>query len=208
MKKPFNLITSCAILTLLSARGFASGFTPTSISDSFAPYDITSGWDFQLTQSFQVTALDFYDSGATGGLLTSHQVALWTHDGDLLASVTIPAGTAAPLIGDYRSVAITPIILPPGFYEVGGFVPGSVDKYVYDATGTTQPGILYYESHVATGVFAFPGAQNLVSTAEITANFEATPYDTSAVPEPGTYALFASLGLTGAAFLRRRKRAR
>ena len=72
--------------------------------------------------------------------------------------------------------------------------------YVYDAAGTTQPGVLYQESHVATGAFAFPGFRNLVSTKEITANFEAT-----AVPEPST-AVFGAIGLLGLVFRRRRIR--
>ena len=189
MKKHFDIIASCLLLTLLSVRGFASGYSPTSITNSVAPYDLTSAWDFQITQSFRVTALDFYDSGAANGLLTSHEVGLWTSNGVLLASVTIPAGTAAPLIGNYRYEAITPIILPPGFYEVGGFVSGSSDKYVIDANGTTLPGILYQESHVATGAFAFAGSQNLISGKQITANFEVSAVVD--VPEPGTGDSFA-----------------
>jgi hypothetical protein len=206
MKKHFGIIFCCALITLLSVRGFASGFSPTSITDSLAPYDLTSAWDFQITQSFRVTALDYYDSGTPGGLLTSHQVGLWTSNGVLLASVTIPAGTAAPQIGDYRSEAITPIILTPGFYEVGGFVPGSSDKYVIDATGNTLSGILYQESHVATGAFAFAGSQNLISGKEITANFEASAV--SDVPEPGTAGLLFA-GIVGLVlFWRKRTRGR
>ena len=178
-------IACSAILLFSSANGFASAFSPTAISDSLAPYDITSGWDFQLTTSFRITALDYYDSGAAGGLLTNHEVALWTSGGALLATATVPAGSSAPLIGSYRSVAIPPIILPPGFYEVGAFVTGYSDKYVYDSMGSTLPGIFYYESHVAVGPFAFPGSQNLVSTREITANFEAV----AVVPEPQTATL-------------------
>jgi len=172
MKKLCNIVASCLLPAFLAVRGFAAGFSPTSITDSLAPYDITSGWDFMVTTNFQVTALDYYDSGAAGGLLTSHLVALWTYDGTLISSATIPAGTAAPLIGNYRSVAITPIVLPPGYYEIGAFVPGHLDNYVYDATGTTQTGILYSGSHVATGPFTFPGSHNQSSTKEITANFE------------------------------------
>ena len=187
MKRNLKFIASCTILATFSVSGFASALSPTSILDSAAPYDITSGWDFQLTQSFIVTALDYYDPRLTTGLLVSHQVGLWTSNGILLASATVPSGTAGTLNGTYRSVAISPIILTPGFYEIAGFVPGQSDKYVYDATFTTLPGIAYYESHVATGAFAFPGSQNLVSTKEVTANFEATAVQ--AVPEPGTAVL-------------------
>ena len=198
MKKHLIIIATCATLALLTVRGFASAVSPTSITDSGAPFDLTSGWDFNLAQSYLVTALDFYDSGAVGGLLTSHQVGLWTSTGTLLASATIPAGTAAPLIGTYRSVAIVPIVLTPGFYEVGGFVPGNSDKYVFDAAAfTTLSGITYSASHVATGAFAFPGSQNLVSTREFTANFEV-----AGAPEPASAAL---LGL-GALLLAARRR--
>ena len=204
MKKLFKIVASCVIFASLSVRAFGGAINPTSISDSLAPYDITSAWDFQLTQSFQVTALGYYDSGSAGGLLTSHQVGLWKNDGTLLVSATIPAGTAASLIGSYRYVPITSIILAPGFYEVGGFVPGGLDKYVYDATGTTQPGILYYVSHVATGSFAFPGGQFLVSTKEFTANFETHPVVNTAVPEPNTAALI-STGVAGLLLFMRRR---
>ena len=115
---------------------------------------------------------------------------------------TIPSGTSATLIGTYRSVAITPITLALGYYEVGGFAPGNTDKYIYDGSGTTLPGIFYCESHVGVGPFAFAGDQFLSSTKQLTANFEVTPV--SSVPEPATTGLL-SAGMGALALFRRRR---
>ena len=72
-----------------------------------------------------ITQLGIFDDGGDG-LVNSHQVGLWHLDdnvsGPLLASAVVPAGTAAPLIGGYRFVPITPVVIPYTGHSLGYFV--------------------------------------------------------------------------------------
>jgi cysteine-rich repeat protein len=71
------------------------------------------GWEFQTTAAISVSALGVFDSYADG-LQFAVPVGLYDSTCALLASVTIPAGTIAPLHGGYRYAAITPLTLPSG----------------------------------------------------------------------------------------------
>jgi hypothetical protein len=175
-----------------------------TLIDSLAPYAITTAWDFQLDRSFQVTALDFYTNGSP--YFGSHQVGLWATSvatgypvGTLLATVTFSAGTPGTVNGAYRSLPISPLVLNPGFYEVGVFVDGgpvgNFDPYLYSQTSyALQPGVIFNgQGHVNTsGTFTYPGTSNAQS-GSFAANFEG-----QAVPVPGAAFLFGSaLGLLG-----------
>ena len=85
------------------------------------------GWQFQTTASVTVSALGVYDS-STGdgpvipgdGLNFAIPVGLYDSECKELASMTIPAGTVATLIADYRYVGIAPLMLSAGqTYRVG-----------------------------------------------------------------------------------------
>ena len=68
----------------------------------------TVGGIFLTTYSFypQVNWLGYYDSGGDG-LATSHLVTLWDNSTQtIIASATVPAGTAAPLVEGYRWVQL------------------------------------------------------------------------------------------------------
>lgn len=69
---------------------------------------------------FFVTQLGVFDAAADG-LVNAHQVGLWRTDGTLLTSATVPAGTAAPLIGGFRWVSISWVFIPYalGDYRIG-----------------------------------------------------------------------------------------
>src|SRR5689334_21008214 len=71
--------------------------------------NLTEGCSFTVgTQPVAVTRLGLLDLHFTpgvgfvsgGGLFEAHQVGLWTSTGTLLGSVTVPAGTAAPVVND------------------------------------------------------------------------------------------------------------
>lgn len=72
-----------------------------------------------------ITALGaFIDT--TSGLANPGQVGLWDTSGDLLTSVTVPAGSAANIEGSFAYQAITPYALTAGTgYIVGSYVYGS-----------------------------------------------------------------------------------
>jgi hypothetical protein len=88
----------------------------------------TLGFEFMVTQDLRVTALGVYDGGLPG-LESAAQVSLWIDDlaGTLLASTSVAAGTAAPLIDQFRQQAIAPVLLTPGVrYVVGAYLPGGL----------------------------------------------------------------------------------
>ena len=82
--------------------------------------DQTIGWSFDVLSPITVSGLGWYDpSGA--GLAFAHTVGIWDPGGNLLVSGTVDAGTADPLDGLFRTIAIAPLTLTPGSgYVVGG----------------------------------------------------------------------------------------
>ena len=60
---------------------------------------MTVGFIFTATQNVALTALGFHDQ-QLNGLANAHDIGLFSTSGTLLASATIAAGTAAPLIGE------------------------------------------------------------------------------------------------------------
>jgi lysophospholipase L1-like esterase len=88
----------------------------------------------------QVISLGVADCGGDG-LASSHTVTLFSYDGSNFdpipgGSVTVPAGTNAPLIGGYRYQALpAPFYLPIGFYAVIAYQMDTVtngDPYIAD----------------------------------------------------------------------------
>lgn len=114
--KHIPLITALATAIMLPSGVTAqtsSGsmlYTPTSDLSS-GPQNTfagTVGGVFLTTYSYwpNVNWLGYYDKDGDG-LANSHQVALWDGNNNLLASVTIPAGTTAPLVNGYRWAPLT-----------------------------------------------------------------------------------------------------
>src|SRR6266496_919679 len=125
IKLVIKRLTCC--LGIILAFGIASrvaadpvlSFNPATGS-SGANQAQSVGWQFDVNTSLTVTGLGWYDDGANG-LAVSHTVGIWDPSGNLLASVLIPAGSAAILDGQFRTVAIAPLVLPIGVgYIVGG----------------------------------------------------------------------------------------
>ena len=83
----------------------------------------------------QVNYLGFYDAGGDG-LTESHTIALWETGWNgqssrgLLAEITVPAGTSAPLIDGYRWVELpsTITLVPNEYYLLNASVDG-VDQW-------------------------------------------------------------------------------
>src|SRR5664279_5619941 len=106
------------------------------IVDSGVPYALTTAWDFTLTQSYQVTALDLYNDGTP--YANVDPVGLWAAStqtgyaiGTLLATVTFGPGSKGTSNGLFHSISITPIVLAPGAYEVGVLLRPGYDKYIF-----------------------------------------------------------------------------
>ncbi len=118
----------------------------------------TRGWEFTVSQPFQVVAIGVYDlelffgPGPTAlsfpGLAQAHPVALWNVSNQTtpLATGVALTGQATPLCRDgYRYASITPTLLMPGQnYVVSAFWPGdsgpgNFDPYPDLASGSAGP---------------------------------------------------------------------
>lgn len=203
---PGLVALSLPLLSTLPAHAqvtAAINFDTTAIST--VDFNSTRGFEFHVTAPLTVTGLSFYDFGSDG-LAQSHDVGLWSSAGTLLASTTIPSGTAAPLdsSGKFRYVLLnTPIVLPVGnSYKTGGqFLAGSTDIPFFNQTNlTSAPGVTYvqaaftFSNSLSNPIFSLPsglaGGSFVMGTS-------------SAAPEPGTL-VFLALG--GTLTLARRKR--
>ena len=96
------------------------------------PFVGTVGGIFLTTYSYypQVNWLGYYDQNGDG-LANSHLVTLWDNSTQtIVASATVPAGTAAPLINGYRWVQLpSTLSLSYGSYYVIGAQTDGVDLW-------------------------------------------------------------------------------
>ena len=170
----------------------------------------TTGWQFYMSSGVFVTQLGIFDAGGDG-LGVPHQVGLWRVDsysgveknatGTLLASATIPAGTAASLAFGYRWVSIAPVFIPTNTtgYMVGAFYSGGAGGdfvLMAQATGFATPPVYpntYWGYTSAYSAFEFPGQSNRPSDPEnpFGRAFWDANFQFSTVPEPSVLGLFA-----------------
>ncbi len=93
---------------------FPSGRSRTNQPPSFTG---TKGWSFVSTiptssgNYLAITQLGVFDS-LGDGLANAHAIGIWSANGTLLASTTIPAGTVASLVDGYRYMPISPVLIP------------------------------------------------------------------------------------------------
>lgn len=192
----FLLIVIAAALAAGQSRADITAYSIANTTGGFLFNGNTAGFQFIANADLSITSLGVFDSGQNG-LLESHQVGIW-QGSVLLASATVPAGTSAPLSGQFRYVTITPVTLIVGkAYEIGAN-PDFQDPFVGAATGfSTDPNITWVQSRYIGG-FSDPTTHNSVYDPGIFGpNFTYTVI----VPEPSALAL---LGLAGVLICRRR----
>jgi len=187
----------------------------------------TVGGIFLTTYSFypQVNWLGYYDQNGDG-LANSHVVTLWDNSTQgIIATATVPAGTAAPLVNGYRWAQLSSTVtLNYGSYYVIGAQTDGVDLWgdiiVNNSPDDGNNGqISWNPQYVQLGAgWEFTRAGRYDSSG----NYPSEPpnqsgsnaiypvanlgYNVSAVPEPASAALF---GLSVAALLlSKRKRSR
>ncbi len=175
------------------------------------------GWNFWLLRPVVVTGVGWYDEGGDG-LLNSHQIGLWqgsyyNYTG-LVFSAAVPAGTAAPLDGNWRKVNFNvSLTLQPGYYVIGGTYRGGSDDVVRFSQGfkadprvfTSPTDIRSVEPFSAVGGgFRAPDEGILLTGAEFGPTLFVEP-----IPEAPPSALFAlGLGIWVVARAGRRSSAR
>ena len=172
----------------------------------------TFGFEFQANANILVTDLGIFDS-SQDGLADTHQVGIWTNSGTLLGSNTIPSGTTAPLLSQFRyEPLLVPIALTAGQnYVIGASYPTSNDSFVYHASGlASDPDISIIIGRGSGSGFSFPPVSCSASigcdTSFFGPNFQFT--QTADAPEPGSLLLLlvSVVGLIGLS-ARRRQRA-
>ena len=180
-----------------------------------------------FSSSPEINWLGYYDHNGDG-LASSHLISLWDNSTQtIIASATVPAGTAAPLIDGYRWVQLgSTVTLNPGsFYVIGAHTDG-VDLWG-DLISNNSPDngnngqVSWNSQYVQLGSgWEFTRAGRYDSSA----NYPSEPpnqsgsdaiypvanlgFDIAQVPEPTTLTLSA-MGLGAMAlYLARRKRSR
>jgi hypothetical protein len=165
----------------------------------------TLGYSFQVNAPISVVSLGVYDHNSDG-LNVRHAVGLWDSSANLLASVTVPAGTAGLLNGGYRFSAITGVPLSVGqVYYVGSVNGFDNDEWLQDPSSLVAAPEITYLSRgyaVSSGGLVFPELAGSGSTGYFGGNFE---FESGAIPEPGTFALVGVAAIALAALRRRSK---
>lgn len=158
-------------------------------------------------QDLVLSRLGVYDR-LGDGLNFSHLVGVWrVSDQALIASVTVPSGTSATLVEDWRFVNLaTPATLVANtIYRIAALESSPGDLNPFGGTFTAGPGIASAApgSVIHNGGFAFPETANAL--VRVFANGDVTPA-VAAVPEPSTLisGVLGSLVVLGTR-LRRRK---
>ena len=139
----FAATAALALINGASAQNIIGVTAPTGATRSNT-YP-AAGYEFYAPSGTGTTinALGFWDQSGTG-LLAAHQVSLFHYNGanySLMATVTVPPGTNAPLINGYRWVGIPTLALPDngqggGYYAI--LAAQNVDAWT-DGSGGGAP---------------------------------------------------------------------
>jgi len=191
---------AAAVVTLVAGTATAQGSPALSFDPSAGlvatPAGQNIGWRFNALSSMTVVGLGWFDD-AGDGLILSHRIGLWNSFGTLLATATVSAGTAAPLVGQFRTVGIGPVVLAAGMdYTIGGYTTATAaghDPFYFNAPYTTDPSIAYTGAVFSnfTPSFGRPTQSSSATSGFFGPSFSvaANVPNVSAVPEPATIAL-------------------
>jgi hypothetical protein len=196
MQFRFGCVLTLAALVLASPV-FAGELVVAPDSGSLRTGDgFTLGTAFTVgSSSAKVTSLGAWDNGSDG-LSFAKPVAIWDSGGTMIASATVPAGTAGTLVGEFRYTSITPVTLTAGQqYTAGVYYSAADTDSLHDHTGTPT-----MSSDFTGYVAVFTGSNTVGSISRPTGGATGAEYIGPsfqyAVPEPasiGTMLLAGSL---------------
>jgi hypothetical protein len=214
------LLTGCMTAPLFLISGaFADNTALVSFDTSqylsHSNYD-DAGYIFTNSNPLLITSLGLYTQSTS--LAQSHQLSLYTTSGTLLTSTSVGVGVAPDAQGFVYAPLASNYLLNPGTYFVAAYyAQGSPDLFLAGGGPVTmgpdltfEDQFLYYnpstgfDPNSPAGQFTFGSSTN--SSKFIGPNFVYTVASAD-TPEPGSIAMLVTGGLTGAAFLKRRKRA-
>lgn len=164
----------------------------------------TVGWGVTVVTPVRLTALGVWDEDSNG-LLVSHGVGLWTAGGTLIASTTVPAGSAADIAVASTSGAgrwlfddIADVVLQAGTYVLGSTSFG--DDFRADQNGVIlDPNLTSFDAgrfHFGANL-EFPEQDtDLRGISFFGPNFLLEPVPVTPTPLPASLAL-VGLGLLG-----------
>jgi hypothetical protein len=169
------------------------------------------GFEFTTTTAISVTHLGVHDWFGDG-LVADSQVAIWSATvGDVVASVTVPAGTGASLVEDnlgkdYLQAVATPVILAPGTYVIANFQQGNPASEILGFGGTAifAPEVNYVKGWAIGGAtFQDPRNAGGFSDATHPTSYIGPQFKYDVVPEPATGAMALGLAAMGCMVRRR-----
>lgn len=199
-----SLLRQCMIACLaFAAMGAAHAAPAFTISNTTGEQltnpPFTLGWTFTTTGPITLTHLGIFDS-EQNGLAEAHAIGLWRIGGTLLASTTVAAGTANPLVNQFRYADITDVMLEAGTYTVGALYASGADTLIFPGRANDfamAAGLVFNTANFAPGdSLTYPEVAFGTAPAYFGPNFLFNA-ETTAVPEPATLTLFAAalLGL-------------
>jgi hypothetical protein len=225
MKTRISSLLPASALVIVSTMAFCSlqmradtialSFTSGAGSGTQQPHNLTLGWSFTLSSSILVTQLGLWDGAGPGtggsvgdGFGSAHDVTLWTSAGVSLATATIPAGTTANLVNDFRYVSLlSPTLLAPGTYVISAYyAQTSFDiDFANAGTITTASGVTYGTAGDLSGASSSPfhGSRSILGNFFPTTDIEFAPKSffgpnfqfNGAVPEASSTLMLLLLGV-------------
>jgi hypothetical protein len=209
------LAASSAVFALPAQAQFTAFAVPAgAVSTQFITNPL--GMDFDVNAPIQITSLGVFDSNQDG-LAFAIPIRIWDRNTQLpVASLIIPAGTSATLIGGSRFVnLVTPLTLNAGFQ--GSIVedPNTTDG-IFNTFGGANPTVL----NTGGGLISFVGVGRVGDSGPGTyparldggpndrydaGTFQFTAAGAAVTPEPGAIALLAGLGIVGSGIVKRRR---
>ncbi len=160
-----------------------------------------------LESGLFATHLGIWDAGSDG-LSVAHDVGLWDSLGVLVASVTVPGGTAASLVDGFRYADIADVALSTGRYTVGAlFFAGGADDQARNLVGTaTASGISFVGARfINNEVASLTNPTSSLSITGLMGGSLMVDRVNGRVPEPAALSLVAlAIGAAGIAARRRK----